>query len=62
MEANLHAFFANYERVFNDALRGNVSLDTVSRFDSEEIIAACPTGVRTGRNDDQFRTIMTFTT
>lgn len=51
-------FFATYGRMFNDALRGKVNLDSASRFCTKEFIAAGPTRVKIGRNDERFNATM----
>lgn len=58
MDEQIRVFFAQYERLFNDALGGEANLDQLSRFYSDEFIAAGPNGVRTGKNDDQLKKVM----
>jgi hypothetical protein len=58
MEASVRKLFERYERLFNQALAGEVDLDEVASLYASEFIGAAPAGVRTGKNDDQFRQVM----
>lgn len=58
MEHQVRKLFARYERFSNRALGGEIDLDALASLYASEFIGAAPAGVRTGRNDDQFRRIM----
>jgi hypothetical protein len=58
MEANVRRLFERYERLFNQALAGDVDLDQVASLYASEFIGAAPAGIRAGRNDDRFRQVM----
>lgn len=58
MEAAVRAFFERYADFFNRSLVGDIDHDEVAALYASEFIAATPAGVRTGRNDDQFRQVM----
>ncbi|MEK9280828.1 MULTISPECIES: nuclear transport factor 2 family protein [unclassified Bradyrhizobium] len=58
MEADVRKLFERYQRLFNQALDGDVDMDEVASLYASEFIGAAPAGVRTGRNDDQFRQVM----
>jgi hypothetical protein len=58
MEANVRRLFERYDRLFNQALAGDVDLDQVASLYASEFIGAAPAGIRAGRNDDRFRQVM----
>ena len=58
MENEVRALFERYERLFNQALGGDVDLNEVASLYASEFIGATPAGVMTGRNDDHFRQVM----
>jgi hypothetical protein len=58
MEADVRKLFERYERLFNEALTGDVDLDEVASLYASEFIGAAPAGVRTGKNDEPFRQAM----
>lgn len=58
MEASVRTLFERYESLFNRALRGDADLDEVASLYASEFIGAAPAGVRTGKNDDEFRQAM----
>lgn len=58
MENEVRALFERYERLFNQALGGEVDLDEVASLYAAEFLGASPAGVMTGRNDDHFRQVM----
>lgn len=58
MESAVKKLFERYERTFNRALGGNMDMDEVASLYAIEFIGATPAGVRTGKNDDQFKQVM----
>ncbi len=58
MEASVRTLFERYERLFNQSLGGDVDLDEVASLYASEFIGAAPAGVRTGKNDEQFKRVM----
>jgi hypothetical protein len=59
MEATVTKLFERYENFFNRSLGGDIDIDEVASLYASEFIAASPVGVMTGKNDDQFKQIMT---
>jgi hypothetical protein len=59
MEASVRTLFERYESLFNEALGGNVDMDEVASLYASEFIGAAPAGVMTGKNDKQFKQVMT---
>jgi hypothetical protein len=57
-ETSVRQLFERYERVFNQALAGAVSMDEVATLYATEFIAATPAGVATGKNDAELRQAM----
>lgn len=55
MEASVRRLFDRYERVFNQSLAGALDMDDVASLYASDFIAASPSGVMTGKNDDQLR-------
>ena len=55
MDASVRALFERYERLFNQALGGEVNMKAVAALYAPEFIGAAPAGVMAGKNDDQFR-------
>lgn len=58
MEASVRKFFDRYERVFNQALGGDMNMAEVASLYAPEFIAASPAGVTTGRNDAGLQQVM----
>jgi hypothetical protein len=58
METSVKKFFERYEQVFNKSLGNDMDMDEVSSLYASEFIAASPTGVMTGKNDDQLKQVM----
>lgn len=58
METNLWAFFDRYVSLFNRALDGDTDMDGIAAMYASEFIAASPTGVMGGKNDEQLRSLM----
>lgn len=59
MENDVRKLFERYERFFNRALKGEVDRQELASLYSSEFIGAAPVGVRTGKNDEQFKEVMT---
>jgi len=59
MEKAVRRLFERYERFFNRSLCGKSDMSELASLYASEFIGAAPAGVRTGKNDDQFRRGMT---
>ncbi len=59
METSVRKFFERYESFFNQSLGGDMDMDELAALYASEFIAASPAGVRTGKNDDQLKHVMT---
>jgi hypothetical protein len=57
-EVSVKALFDRYERVFNQALGGDIDMDEVAALYASEFIAASPAGVMSGKNDKQLKQVM----
>jgi hypothetical protein len=58
METSVRKLFERYESLFNQSLGGDIDMDEVASLYAPEFIGAAPAGVRTGKNDDQFKQVM----
>lgn len=58
MEMAVRALFERYERFFNTSIDGRANLDEVVSVYAAEFIGASPAGVRTGKNDDGFKSAL----
>ena len=58
METSVRTFFERYASFFNRSLGGDMDMDEVAALYASEFIAATPTGVVAGKNDDQLKQIM----
>jgi hypothetical protein len=58
MERAVRELFERYERAFNRSLNGSMDMDEVASLYASEFIGAAPAGVRTGKNDEQFKQVM----
>jgi hypothetical protein len=58
MESAVRKLFERYESLFNQSLGGDVDMDEVASLYASEFIGAAPAGVRTGKNDNQFKQVM----
>jgi len=58
METIVRKLFDRYERFFNRALSGDVNTDEAASLYASEFIGAAPAGVRTGKNDSQFKQVL----
>jgi hypothetical protein len=58
METSVRRLFVRYERVFSQALAGDIGMDEVSALYASEFIAASPAGVTTGKNDRSLKQVM----
>lgn len=54
----LEKFFAQYERFFMQSLNGEINGEEMSKLYAPEFIAASPLGVLTGKNDENFRQVL----
>lgn len=59
METAVTRLFERYERIFNESLGGDIDMDEMASLYASEFIAASPVGVATGKNDENFRQMMT---
>lgn len=55
METSVRKFFERYAGFFNQALASNIDQDELAALYAPEFIAASPSGVMSGRNDDQLK-------
>lgn len=58
METAVRRLFERYENFFNRSLGDDVDINELASLYASEFIAAGPAGVRTGKNDVQFRQAM----
>jgi hypothetical protein len=58
METSVRKFFERYENFFNRSLGGDMDMNEVAALYAPEFIAASPSGVMTGKNDDQLKQVM----
>lgn len=58
VDAAIREFFDRYADCFNRALVGQQSMDEVGSLYAAEFIAASPLGVMAGKNDEQFKHVM----
>jgi len=58
METSVRKFFERYESSFNQSLGSDIDMDEVAALYASEFIAASPSGVMTGKNDDQRKQVM----
>ena len=58
METSVRTFFERYENSFNQSLGGDMDMEEVAALYASEFIAASPSGVMTGKNDDQLKQVM----
>lgn len=58
METAVRGLFARYESFFNRSLGDSMDMDELGSFYTPEFIGAAPAGVRTAKNDDEFRQVM----
>lgn len=58
-ETAVERLFERYERLVNESLGGGTAdIDEVASLYASEFIGASPSGVRTGKNDDQFKKVL----
>jgi hypothetical protein len=57
-EASVRQLFERYERLFNQGLGGDTDVREVAALYASSFISATPTGVMTGRNNDQLKQMM----
>ena len=58
MEDAVKKLFERYERLFNQALGGDMDAQALASLYASDFIAASPAGVRSGKNDAQLWEIM----
>ncbi len=58
MEDSVRKLFERYESFFKRSLSGDIDHDEIASLYASEFIAASPTGVTTGKNDDQLKQVM----
>jgi len=58
METSVRKLFERYESFFNQSLGGKMDMDEVASLYASEFIGVAPAGIRTGKNDDQFKQAM----
>ncbi len=58
METSVRKLFERYERLFNESLGGHIDTRDVASLYAPHFIAATPTGVMTGKNDDRLKQVM----
>ena len=54
----LEQFFERYERFFMQSLDGKIDGSEMAELYAPEFIAASPAGVMAGKNDDDFRQVL----
>ena len=54
-EASIRVFFNRYQRFFTEALADNFDADELFALYTSDFIAASPSGVMTGKNDDTLK-------
>jgi hypothetical protein len=58
METGVRKLFERYERLFKQALGGDVDMHEVASLYASDFIAATPAGVMTGKNDARLKQVM----
>jgi hypothetical protein len=58
MEANVRKLFERYEHAFNESLEGDTDMREVASLYASRFISATPSGVMTGKNNDQLKEVM----
>jgi hypothetical protein len=58
MDMTVRRLFDRYQQFFNRALNGDPDMEEGAAFYTSAFIAASPSGVATGQNDDQLRQVM----
>lgn len=59
IEKKLEDFFRKYEARFNESLVGTIDIEETANSFTDSFIGANPFGVLCGKNDDQFRAVIT---
>ncbi|CDX59584.1 conserved hypothetical protein [Mesorhizobium plurifarium] len=57
-KADVQKFFKAYEKIYNDAIAGNVDMDDFGAMYSTGFVSVTPAGVITGENGPQFKDVM----
>src|SRR5688572_25690296 len=58
METSVRKLFERYEQLFNESLGGHIDTREIASLYAAHFIAATPTGVMTGKNDDRLKQVM----
>ena len=58
METSVRKLFERYERLFNEALVGDIDVRELASLYASCFIASAPTGLMTGKNNDQLKQVM----
>ena len=58
MEASVRKLFERYERLFNQTLGGDMDARELASLYASCFIASTPTGLMTGKNNDQMKQVM----
>ena len=58
MEASVRKLFERYERLFNQTLGGDMDARELASLYASCFIASTPTGLMTGKNNDQLKQVM----
>ena len=58
MEASVTKLFGRYERLFNQTLGGDMDARELASLYASCFIASTPTGLMTGKNNDQMKQVM----
>ena len=58
METSVRKLFERYERLFNQSLGGDKDMREIASLYSSNFMASTPTGVMTGKNNDQLKQVM----
>jgi hypothetical protein len=58
METAVRKLFERYERFFRKSLEGEIDMDEAASLYASDFIAASPSGVMSGKNDEQLKEVM----
>ena len=58
MEAAVRKLFERYEHLFRQGLAGKADMGEVASLYASDVIAASPSGVMSGKNDDELKRMM----
>ncbi len=57
-ETSVRKLFERYERLFKQALGGDIDMDEIASLYASDFIAASPAGVMSGKNDEHLKQVM----